>query len=97
MTDTQRRGLLASILGRLPSTTPGEMRVLDLVLERLEHARLEPPRRSQSYEDDLCDSLIRSVQGCLAERERQRAELHEQARAEMVGGPWDVSDVGGEG
>jgi hypothetical protein len=84
MTDLQRRGLLASIVGRLPATTHGELLVLDLVLERLESARSTPSRAPVGFPEALVDSLIRGVQGALAERERQRAELQEHARDEML-------------
>jgi len=93
-TDLQRRGLLSSITGRLPSASYEELRLLDLVLERLEFARTGPDR-SWNFAADLCDSLIRGLHGALAERDRQTAELKEAARDEMVGGPnEDASGIG---
>ena len=70
MTDLERRGLLAAIVGRLPACAAFELRVVDLVLERLEFARTGPDR-TWNFAADLCDSLIRALQGALAERDRQ--------------------------
>lgn len=89
MTDIQRRGLLASLASRLPNTSHNELRVLDLVLDRLERDRQHTPARLEDTLAAVGDELVRWAGRVLAERDQELAELHEAARVEMVGGPID--------
>ena len=85
MTDLQRRGLLASIASRLPAASLEELRVVDLVFDRLEHGRLHAPARIQDSLDAVGGDLVRWAQRILVERDQEREELHEAARDEQVG------------
>jgi hypothetical protein len=92
--DLQRRGLLASLAGRLPAASHDELRVIDRVLGRLELGRdryglldLAKPRdwRRERFEERL-DALVYDACEELAIEDQARAELREAARVEMVGG-----------
>jgi hypothetical protein len=94
-TGIERRGLLASLAGRLPAASHDELRVIDRVLGRLELGRdryglldLAKPRdwRRERFEERL-DALVYDACEELALEDRARAELREAARVEMIGGP----------
>jgi hypothetical protein len=156
--DIRRRGLLASLAGRLQAASHDELRVLDRVLTRLEQQRFTWRRRIATTARDAdtrwhlasiecgcsfvtrchgrwskadgderspsppvaerclacqragwegveLDQLIGAVLELLAAEDRERADLRESARAEMIGDPieqpeaYDLGHVelGGEG
>lgn len=97
--EVQRQALVRDVARRLQLASLDEIRVADRVLARLELGReryglldLAKPRDwRRELREELLDSLVYDVAGELAQEDRERAELREAARAEMVG------ELGGEG
>lgn len=78
--DIQRQALVRSIAIRLQLLAHAELRVVDDVVTRL--CQRASDRRRPT---EVIDDLIAAVEAELAQQDRERAELHEAARAEMLG------------
>lgn len=96
MSDVQRLALARDIARRLQLASLDEIRVLDALLLRLElgrerygHLGLGRDRRDWAKErrEELLDAIVYELADELATLDRQRAELHEAARLEMLGEP----------
>ncbi len=90
--DLQRRGLLSSILGRLPACSHDELRVLDLVLDRLEHDREHTPARIADTLDAIGGELVRWAGRVLAERDQAALE---DKRNRALGAVRELARAGG--
>jgi len=101
--DLQRRGLLADLARQHELLGHDELRVIDFVTGRLIALRREHGALDLADEGGLVDRLGAGIQAGnildsalsllarqIADEDRQRAELREQARAEMVGGGFEL-------
>jgi hypothetical protein len=91
--DLAHQALIRDIARRLQLASPDEVRALDRLFQRLELGRerygaldLSRPREwRRELREELLDALIYDVCDELAVEDQERAELHEAARAEMLG------------
>lgn len=89
----QRQALARDLARRQQLASHDELRVLDRVLQRLELGReryglldLRVPRDwDRERGEELLDAVIYDVMGDLAAEDRDREQLREAARDEMVG------------
>jgi hypothetical protein len=79
--DIQRQALARSIAVRLQLLSHGDLRIVDDVVIRL----CQRASNRRRHVTEAIDDLIDGVEAHLAELDRERAALHDAARAEMVG------------
>lgn len=92
MPEVQRQALVRVVTARLAIASLDEVRVIDRLLTRLELGRdrygaldLTVPRDwARERGEELLDAVLYDVMGDLAAEDRDRAQLREAARRELV-------------
>jgi hypothetical protein len=79
--DIQRQALARDLARRLQLASLDELRVVDRTLTALEFLRAGDPTGG----DELASDYVGTMLANLEAEDRLRAQLHEQARAEMLG------------